>query len=83
MAAENAGLNKNIYTDKTGNTRKKVSPHILRHSMAVNTLKAGTLNVRELQSFLGHSDLSTTEKYLKIASDDATDKYLDRGGPPE
>jgi len=83
QAAENADLNHDIYTDKAGNTRTKVSPHILRHSMAVNTLKAGTLNVRELQELLGHSDLETTEKYLKIASDDATDKYHDKGGPPE
>ena len=83
QAAESADLNHDIYTDNQGNTRTKVSPHILRHSMAVNTLKAGTLNVRELQEFLGHSDLETTEKYLKIASEDATDKYHDKGGPPE
>lgn len=83
QAADNANLNRDIYTDKAGNTRTKVSPHILRHSMAVNTLKEGTLNVRELQEFLGHSDLETTEKYLKEASDNATDRYHDRGGPPE
>lgn len=82
-AADNADLNQEIYTDKAGNTRTKVHPHILRHSMAVNTLKAGTLNVRELQEFLGHHSLEITETYLKIASDDATDAYIDRGGPPE
>ena len=83
QAADNANLNHDIYTDKAGNTRTKVSPHILRHSMAVNTLKAGTMNVRELQDFLGHSDLETTEKYLKIASEDAVNSYKDSGGPPE
>jgi integrase/recombinase XerD len=83
QAAEAADLNHTIYTDTSGNTRTKVSPHILRHSMAVNSLKAGTLNVRELQDFLGHSDLETTEKYLNIASDDATDAYRRNGGPPE
>jgi integrase/recombinase XerD len=82
-AADKAGLNQDIYTDTAGNTRTKVSPHILRHSMAVNTLKAGTLNVRELQEFLGHHSLEMTETYLQIASDDATDAYKDRGGPPE
>ena len=82
-AAESADLNHDIYTDKAGNTRTKVSPHILRHSMAVNSLKAGTLNVRELQELLGHSNLSVSEKYLKIASKDATDKYHEKGGPPE
>ncbi len=82
-AAESAGLNQDIYTDTAGNTRTKVSPHILRHSMAVNTLNAGTLNVRELQEFLGHHSLEMTETYLQIASDDATDAYRERGGPPE
>lgn len=82
-AADSADLNHEIYTDKAGNTRTKVSPHILRHSMAVNSLKANTLNVRELQEFLGHHSLDVTEAYLKIASDDATDKYHDKGGPPE
>jgi len=82
-AAENAGMNHDIYTDKSGNTRTKISPHILRHSMAVNTLKAGTMNVRELQEFLGHSELGVTETYLKIASDSAVDTYRENGGPPE
>jgi integrase/recombinase XerD len=82
-AADKADLNQEIYTDTAGNTRTKVSPHILRHSMAVNTLKAGRLNVRELQEFLGHHSLEMTETYLQIASDDATDAYLDRNGPPE
>lgn len=82
-ATDDAELNHDIYTDKSGNTRTKVSPHILRHSMAVNSLKAGTLNVRELQEFLGHHSLDVTEAYLKIASDDATAAYKERGGPPE
>lgn len=82
-AAESADLNRDIYTDKSGNTRTKVSPHILRHSMAVNTLMAGTMNVRELQDFLGHTELETTEVYLNIASDDHVDTYKEKGGPPE
>lgn len=82
-AADSTELNHDIYTDKSGNTRTKVSTHILRHSMAVNSLKAGTLNVRELQEFLGHHSLDVTESYLKIASDDATAAYKERGGPPE
>jgi integrase/recombinase XerD len=82
-AADSANLNHDIYTDNAGNTRTKVSPHILRHSMAVNILKAGTMNVRELQDFLGHHSLSVTEEYLKIASDDHVDTYKEKGGPPE
>ena len=51
--------------------------------MAVACLDAGTMNVRELQQFLGHAELETTEVYLKIASDGAVDKYKAKGGPPE
>jgi len=83
-AAENAGLdNSTIYVDNAGNKRHPINVHILRHSMAVNSLSAGNLNVRELQDILGHSSLETTEKYLKIATESATDKYHATGGPPE
>ena len=82
-AADKADLNEAIYTDIDGKTITKVSPHILRHSFAINSLKENVLNVRELQELLGHSSLETTETYLEIASKDATDKYKESGGVPE
>lgn len=82
-AANEADLNEEIYTDTIGKTRTKVSPHILRHSFAVNTLKHNVLNVRELQEILGHTSLETTEIYLEAASDDAKDRYRQNGGVPE
>ena len=75
--------NRVIYTDNQGNKKRKYNVHTLRHSAACNLLDAGVLNVREIQEFLGHSDLETSESYLKIVSKDATDKYIERGGPPE
>lgn len=84
QAADNAGLdNDTIYTDKAGNERTRISPHICRHSMAVNTLDAGRMNVRELQEYLGHHSLDVTERYLEITSDGATDKYHEMDGVPE
>ena len=41
---------------------KKVSPHVLRHTFAVNCIKKG-ISTRALQSLLGHDRLATTEIY--------------------
>ena len=40
-----------------------VKPHSLRHWCATNLLKNGA-NIRDVQQFLGHSDLQTTCRYL-------------------
>jgi len=43
---------------------KKVKCHMLRHSKAVHLLQAG-VNIVYIRDFLGHSDIKTTEIYLK------------------
>lgn len=83
-AAENAGLQANVYTDSGGKDRDRVTPHTMRHSFAVSMLTPpNAIDVRTLQGILGHSDLSVTEEYLKIARDDEKNEYLRSGGPPE
>ena len=46
--------------------RKKVSPHVLRHTFAVRYLHKGG-NIRALQGILGHSSLITTDMYLNYS----------------
>ncbi len=44
--------------------RKRVSPHVLRHSCAMQTLEA-TQDVRKVALWLGHASVQSTEIYLR------------------
>jgi len=46
-------------------TNRTVSPHLFRHTAAVHLLEAG-VEVNVIRGWLGHADLSTTNRYAEI-----------------
>ena len=61
-------LKKHIQTvskKKPSVLKKRVSPHVLRHSCAMATLQA-THDIRKVSLWLGHSSMQTTEIYLRV-----------------
>jgi site-specific recombinase XerD len=54
------------YSEKAG---VKVTPYGLRHTFAIEFLKAGG-GPFSLQRILGHTDLTMTRRYVRLSQDD-------------
>jgi len=66
LILKNYAKNANIQTD--------VTPHTLRHSFATHMLRGGA-SLRDVQEFLGHANISTTQVYTHLAADHVREVY--------
>jgi len=61
-------------TAERAKIKKRVYPHLLRHSVATTLLERG-MPIDQIQKFLGHSKLETTQVYAESTTEMIKESY--------
>ena len=76
LSSRNVPINKRTveimikkHITNAGLTDDKYTPHKLRHTAATLMYKYGNVDIRSLQSILGHTNISTTQIYTHVDDD--------------
>lgn len=80
LSSRNVPINKRTveimikkHVTNAGLTDDKYTPHKLRHTAATLMYKYGNVDIRSLQSILGHTNISTTQIYTHVDDDSLRD----------
>ncbi|MEX2243438.1 MAG: tyrosine recombinase [Fimbriimonadaceae bacterium] len=73
LSRQNAYMVLQKYAVSAG-LRKKLSPHVLRHTYAVHLLQGGA-DLRTVQELLGHASVTTTQVYTQLETEELARKY--------
>ncbi len=55
---------------------KEITPHTIRHSFALHLLENGA-SVKDIQTMMGHADISSTQVYVQLMDSHVNQVYHD------